>query len=194
MAARKTAPKTAPAAPRPRATAAQVPPSPRLPGPGPAKPARGSLPEITVGVSYGVPEDGLPAPEQFRTWVAAAVGRERAQAEVSVRIVDTAEGQELNRRYRHRDYATNVLSFPADLPPELGLPLLGDLVLCAPVIAREAEAQGKAVEQHWAHLTVHGTLHLLGHDHETPAEAREMESLEIQVLERLGIPDPYEER
>jgi probable rRNA maturation factor len=152
------------------------------------------VPEIAVAVSYGVPEDGLPPPERFRDWVAAAVGRQRAQAEVSVRIVDAAEGQELNRRYRHRDYATNVLSFPADLPPELGLPLLGDLVLCAPVIAREAQAQRKPAEQHWAHLTVHGTLHLLGHDHETPAEAREMESLEVQVLERIGIPDPYEER
>ena len=227
MPARKTARKTAPAAPTPRAASkrpaapavrktaapkaapvrparrpapsaakapAQAAQPARTPPPKPAKPARGTAPEIAVSVSYGVPEDGLPPPERFRDWVAAAVGRERAQVEVSVRIVDAAEGQELNRRYRHRDYATNVLSFAAELPPELGLPLLGDLVLCAPVVAREAQAQGKPVEQHWAHLTVHGTLHLLGHDHETPAEAREMEALEVQVLERLGIPDPYWER
>ena len=87
-----------------------------------------------------------------------------------------------------------MLSVLADLPPGLDLPLLGDFVLCAPVIAREAEIQRKPVAEHWAHLTVHGTLHLLGHDHETPAEAREMESLECQVLEKMGIPDPYTER
>jgi probable rRNA maturation factor len=151
-------------------------------------------PAVQVSVSWGVPADGLPDEEQFRRWVEAAVGRRRATAEVSLRIVDAAEGQALNLQYRHRDYATNVLSFPADLPPGLGIPLLGDVVLCAPVIAREADAQRKAPLEHWAHLTVHGTLHLLGHDHETPAEARDMEALEIQVLESMGIPDPYQAR
>ena len=152
------------------------------------------VPAVTVAVQYGVPPDGLPTPKHFQQWVEAAVGRQRKHAEVSLRVVDAAEGQELNRRYRHKDYPTNVLSFLADLPPGLDLPLLGDIVLCAPVIAREAEAQRKPVAEHWAHLTVHGTLHLLGHDHETPAEAREMESLECQVLEKMGIPDPYTER
>ncbi|MFN7551638.1 MAG: rRNA maturation RNase YbeY [Pseudomonadota bacterium] len=146
---------------------------------------------VEVSVSWGVPADGLPDEKLFREWVAAAVGRQRAAAEVSLRIVDAAEGQALNLQYRHRDYATNVLSFPADLPTGLGIPLLGDLVLCAPVIASEALAQGKTVLEHWAHLTVHGTLHLLGHVHETPVEARDMEALEVQVLEKLGIPDPY---
>jgi probable rRNA maturation factor len=97
-------------------------------------------------------------------------------------------------RYRHKDYPTNVLSFVADLPPKLKLPLLGDIVLCAPVIEREALAQGKPLFDHYAHLTVHGVLHLLGMNHETIAEAREMESIEQQVLDRIGISDPYSER
>jgi probable rRNA maturation factor len=109
-------------------------------------------------------------------------------------VVDEAEGRELNRQYRHKDYATNVLSFPADLPPELGLPLLGDVILCAPVVAREAQAQGKSLDAHYAHLTVHGVLHLLGYDHETISDARTMEGLEVQILDSMGIPDPYAER
>jgi probable rRNA maturation factor len=150
--------------------------------------------KVKVAVSWGVPASGLPKSADFERWVAAAVGRRRAEAEVSVRVVDAAEGQAMNLRYRHRDYATNVLSFPADLPAELGVPLLGDVVLCAPVIATEAKAQSKPEAEHWAHLTVHGTLHLLGLDHETPAEAREMESIEVQVLESIGIQNPYIER
>jgi probable rRNA maturation factor len=150
-----------------------------------------SAPAVTVSVSYGVPSEGLPARADFEAWVAAAVGRQRAAAEVSLRVVDASEGQALNLRYRHKDYATNVLSFAADLPAGVDLPLLGDLVLCAPVIAREAADQGKPPFEHWAHLTIHGTLHLLGHDHETPAEARDMEALELQILEKIGIQDPY---
>jgi probable rRNA maturation factor len=204
MATRKPAPKTAAA--RPRATKA-APPAREAAGhaaktrpaaPKPAK-ARPAVPRkavapaqaVQVSVSLGVPAEGLPSEAQFRDWVEAAVGRQRRSAEVSLRIVDAVEGQALNLQYRHRDYPTNVLSFPADLPPGLGIPLLGDVVLCAPVIAREAQAQGKPVLEHWAHLVVHGTLHLLGHDHETPAEAREMESLEVQVLDSMGIQDPY---
>ena len=142
-----------------------------------------------VSVSYGLPEQGLPDATAFQKWVAAALAGRSTAAEVSIRVVDTAEGQELNRRYRHKDYATNVLSFPAELPPEI--PLLGDLVLCAPVIEKEAREQHKGLDEHWAHLVVHGVLHLIGHDHETIAEARRMEALETQVLEKLGIPDPY---
>ena len=143
---------------------------------------------------YGVPESGLPDEGDFLRWVTAAVGRRLANVEVSVRVVDSAEGHELNMRYRHRDYATNVLSFRADLPPEIDNPLLGDIVMCAPVIAAESAKQGKPAMEHWAHMTVHGTLHLLGLNHETPAEARDMESIEIQVLDLLGITDPYIER
>jgi probable rRNA maturation factor len=117
--------------------------------------------------------------------------RRRKPAELAIRIVDTAEGQALNRDYRGKDYATNVLSFPAELPPGVNLPLIGDLAICAPVVAREAAEQGKKPRDHWAHLTVHGTLHLLGYDHIDEAEAEAMEALETRILAGLGIADPY---
>lgn len=120
-------------------------------------------------------------------------GRRRRNGEISLRIVDADEGQSLNRRYRERDYATNVLSFPVELPPGLKSPLLGDLVICAPVVAREAPQQGKSLRDHYAHLTIHGTLHLLGYDHEDDEDAERMESIERLVLSRLGIDDPYRE-
>lgn len=134
----------------------------------------------------------VPAAEDFRRWAQAALGERANGTEMTLRIVDEAEGRELNRSYRGKDYATNVLSFPAELPEDLGLQLLGDLVLCAPVVTREAGEQGKAPEAHWAHLTVHGCLHLLGFDHQTDNEAEAMEALETEILRRLGYPDPYE--
>lgn len=133
----------------------------------------------------------LPTRKQLQRWVAAALNGQRDAAEVSIRIVGEAEGAELNRTWRHKDYATNVLSFPAELPPGIRSPLLGDLVICAPVVIREAAEQGKSPEAHWAHLVVHGTLHLLGYDHETEAEAEAMEALETRMLAGLGYPDPY---
>ncbi|TNY24961.1 rRNA maturation RNase YbeY, partial [Fulvimonas soli] len=102
-----------------------------------------------------------------------------------------AEGRALNRDYRGKDYATNVLSFPAELPPGMALPLIGDLAICAPVVAREAREQGKRERDHWAHLTVHGVLHLLGYDHIAEADAEAMETLEARILAGLGITDPY---
>jgi probable rRNA maturation factor len=123
--------------------------------------------------------------------VALKGARRRKATEVSIRIVDAEEGQALNRQYRGRDYATNVLSFEADLPPGVNLPLIGDLVICAPVVAREAAEQGKKANDHWAHLTIHGTLHLLGYDHIEDGEAEEMEALETRILKGLGIADPY---
>lgn len=135
----------------------------------------------------------LPDQAQLERWVSAAVGDRRAQAEVSLLIVDEPQGRQLNRDYRGRDYATNVLSFPADLPEALQLPLLGDLVVCAPVVAREAKEQGKALEAHWAHMLVHGTLHLLGYDHIEDSEAEAMEALETRILCQLGYPAPYAE-
>ena len=130
-------------------------------------------------------------------WIRAALGTDVQGAEVTVRVVDAEEAQQLNRDYRGKDYATNVLSFPAELPEGLPkgvkLPLLGDLVLCAPVIAREAREQGKPLPAHYAHLTVHGTLHLLGWDHEDAREAEAMEQLEREILASMGLPDPYRE-
>lgn len=147
----------------------------------------------TLHVGYAVPRAGLPSPVSFRRWVEAALrgAKRRKATELSIRIVDADEGRALNRDYRGKDYATNVLSFEAGLPPELKLPLIGDMVLCAPVVAREAVEQGKRARDHWAHLTVHGTLHLLGHDHLVEAEAEAMEALETRILAGLGIADPY---
>jgi probable rRNA maturation factor len=149
---------------------------------------------LDVAVGYATASrKGIPAPASFRRWVEAALkgARRRKATEVAIRIVDAEEGQALNLQYRGRDYATNVLSFEADLPPGVNLPLIGDLVICAPVVAREAAEQGKKANDHWAHLTIHGTLHLLGYDHIVDAEAEAMEALETRVLAGLGIADPY---
>jgi len=148
----------------------------------------------TVHLSYGLPRAGIPSPVSFRRWVEAALAgaRRRRAAELSIRIVGTREGRTLNRTYRDKDYATNVLSFPVDLPPGVHLPLLGDIAICAPVVRREAAEQGKPVAHHWAHLTVHGVLHLLGYDHIEDAEAVRMEALETRILKGLGISDPYQ--
>lgn len=138
----------------------------------------------------------IPEDKQFRLWVEHAVAQTEHHQIVAIRIVDEEEGQRFNRDYRAKDYATNVLSFPAELPA--GLPAdiaqsqLGDLLMCAPVVAREASEQGKPESSHWAHLTIHGVLHLLGHDHEQSGDARVMEALETKILAELGIPDPYQ--
>jgi probable rRNA maturation factor len=132
----------------------------------------------------------VPAVSDFERWLAVAL-ESMAAAILTIRIVDEAESAELNQRYRQKSGATNVLSFPADLPDEVELPLLGDLVICAPLVQSEALAQGKPVTAHWAHLVIHGSLHLLGYDHIEMAEAQEMESLETLLLQQLGFPDPY---
>ena len=129
----------------------------------------------------------LPPRAAVLRWTRAALWE--GEAQVTVRFVDAEEGRELKRRFRGKDYATNVLSFVYDLPEEAGL--MGDLVLCAPVVAREAAEQGKPLAAHYAHLIVHGMLHLQGYDHEDEAQAAEMEALERDVLGRLGFPDPY---
>lgn len=154
---------------------------------------------LDVSVNYAAPRNGLPAAVSFRKWVGAALANRIRDADLAIRIVGTKEGRALNRHYRGKDYATNVLSFPADmaegvkLPKGVRMPLLGDIVLCAPVIAREAREQKKRLAEHYAHLTVHGTLHLLGLDHEDPREAECMEQLERDILATLGIGDPYAE-
>jgi probable rRNA maturation factor len=146
-----------------------------------------------VHVNYGVSRAGLPASRSFQRWVDAALrgAKRRNAAELSIRIVDAKEGRKLNHEYRHKDYATNVLSFPAELPPGIVLPLIGDLVICAPVVKRESKEQRKIANDHWAHMTVHGVLHLLGYDHIDDAEAEAMEALETRILAGLGIADPY---
>ena len=150
---------------------------------------------LDVAVGYAVPRKGVPAAVSFRRWVAAALDGRIREADLAIRIVGSREGRALNRHYRGKDYATNVLSFPADLPeglPEgVRMPLLGDLVICAPVVAREAREQRKPLAAHYAHLTVHGALHLLGWDHGDDVEAEAMEQLERGILAGLGIADPY---
>lgn len=150
---------------------------------------------LDVAVNYALPRAGIPAAVSFRRWVAAALDGRIREADLAIRIVDAKEGRSLNRHYRGKDYATNVLSFPAEIPEGLPkgvkFPLLGDLVICAPVVAREAAEQGKPLAAHYAHLTVHGVLHLLGWDHEDEREADAMEQLEREILAELGIGDPY---
>ena len=148
---------------------------------------------LDVSVSYAAPRTGVPSAVSFRKWVAAALKSRIREADLAIRIVDAKEGRALNRHYRGKDYATNVLSFPADLPEGVKMPLLGDLVICAPVVAREAKEQRKPAQAHYAHLTVHGVLHLLGWNHEDDKEAEAMEQLEREILAGLGLPDPYAE-
>ena len=149
--------------------------------------------QLVLAVGYAVPRAGLPSSVSFRRWVEAALrgAKRRKSAELAIRIVDADEGRALNRDYRGKDYATNVLSFPVELPPGVALPLIGDLAICAPVVLREAAEQGKSPRDHWAHLTVHRVLHLLGYDHIEEAEAETMEALETRILAGLGIADPY---
>ena len=141
--------------------------------------------ELTVQKAVNSP--GLPTRAELRRWLGAALGQNAA---ITVRFVGAAEGRELNRAYRDRDYATNVLSFGYGGTGR-GEILTGDLVLCAPVLRREARAQGKTLAAHVAHLTVHGALHLQGHDHQRPGAAARMEALEKRILVKLGYPDPY---
>lgn len=136
-------------------------------------------------------ETGLPTLEQIEQWATAAVQPQSDEVEMTVRIVDEAESHELNLNYRGKDRPTNVLSFPFECPDEVELPLLGDLVICRQVVEREAQEQDKPLMAHWAHMVVHGSLHLLGYDHIEDDEAEEMESLETQIMTELGFADPY---
>ncbi len=141
--------------------------------------------KIELAVQYATRSRTAPTAEDFRKWVRAAM---RTSARVTIRVVGLEEGRALNREYRGRDYATNVLTFVLDDGP----PRIGDVALCAPVVSREAREQGKDVTAHYAHLTVHGALHLQGYEHEREPAATGMEKLETRILKRLGFPDPYE--
>lgn len=148
---------------------------------------------LHVSRASGLARTGIPQSASFERWATSAlIGAKRRRAtEFSIHIVDAEEGRAINLQYRGRDYPTNVLSFPADLPPGVKLPLIGDLIFCAPVVAREAIEQNKHLRDHYAHMTIHGVLHLLGHDHVIDAEAEKMEALERRILHGLGIADPY---
>ena len=140
--------------------------------------------KVLFSIQYAASTDYLPTKQQFKRWVKAAV---RVDTEVAIRIVDPDEGRALNSAYRGKDYATNVLTFPLTEEPHL----MGDIIICAPVVESEAHAQNKSLEAHYAHLTVHGVLHLHGYDHETEPQAELMEALEVTILQKLGYPNPY---
>lgn len=127
----------------------------------------------------------------FQKWVDEALPEQSQDAELVIRLVDEAESAALNQQFRHKSGPTNILSFPFEAPPGMQFDLLGDLVICAPLISQEARQQNKPVEHHWAHITIHGVLHLLGYDHIADDEAEDMESLEIEILSRLDIANPY---
>jgi len=132
----------------------------------------------------------VPRQEQFALWVEAAL-QGKDDIELTLRLVDKSESRELNARFRGKDQPTNVLSFPAELPPGIDIPLLGDIVICAPLVEEEAQAQDKHLQEHWAHLVIHGVLHLLGYDHQVEQDAIEMERIEVELLASLGIGNPY---
>lgn len=138
---------------------------------------------LALAVQFASTAENLPTRQKFRKWALATISQD---AEITLRIVDAEEGCALNKNYRGKDYATNVLTFPLN-----EIPLMGDIVLCAPVIEREAAEQGKTLEAHYAHLTVHGLLHLQGYEHESDEDAEKMERLETQIVTDLGYPAPY---
>ena len=136
-------------------------------------------------------EQQLPTEAQFQTWLNAVVKRFQDSAEVTIRIVDNEESQQLNNDYRGKNKPTNVLSFPFEVPEGIELDLLGDLIICKQVVEHEAQEQQKALTAHWAHMVIHGTLHLLGYDHIIDEEAEEMEGLETEIMLELEFEDPY---
>lgn len=144
---------------------------------------------ISVEVQYAVANTNVPKKEDFLAWAAAVESSQ--EQEITLRIVDEQEMVQLNERYRKKAYPTNVLAFPAELPTEVEVPLLGDVVICAPVVNKEALEQGKSSHSHWAHMTVHGILHLQGYGHINDIEAKQMEAFEIKILHKLGFDNPY---
>ena len=134
---------------------------------------------------------GVPSQDKLIEWATEALSGHVNDAEMTIRLVNEAEISELNQTYRNKPGPTNVLSFPADLPDEIELPLLGDVIICAEVVSEEAQVQNKTLESHWAHMVVHGTLHLLGYDHIEESDADEMETKEIEILAKFGYANPY---
>ncbi|NMP31199.1 rRNA maturation RNase YbeY [Thalassotalea sp. M1531] len=147
---------------------------------------------ITLDIQRIVADEHLPDDEDFQTWAEAALAKYNKPFELTIRIVGCEESQTLNSTYRQKDKPTNVLSFPFEVPEGIELELLGDLVVCADIVKQEAKDQGKSIKAHWAHMIIHGCLHLLGFDHISDEEAEEMEALEIDILKNLGFNNPYE--
>lgn len=147
---------------------------------------------IELDLQIASTADALPSHADFLAWCNLALRQRSNASELTIRLVDAEEGLQLNSTWRAKDYPTNVLSFPADIPDGLlDIPLLGDLVICVPIVEKEAAEQNKNLTAHWAHLVIHGCLHLLGYDHINDIEAEEMENLERQLLAEIGYPDPY---
>lgn len=150
--------------------------------------------QIDLSISDDISEalvSTIPTAEQFQAWCQAAFSGQKTAAHMDVRIVDNAESQALNSEYRGKDKPTNVLSFPMDIPFDVGTRVLGDLAIAVEVVEQEAKEQGKPADAHWAHMVVHGVLHLLGYDHLEDEEAESMEQLEREILAQLGYSDPY---
>ena len=146
---------------------------------------------LIVDIQMASASEEAPDPQSIERWVGAAIGNQRESTELSVRIVDAEEGQALNEQFRGSTGATNVLSFPFENESPEPLPLIGDIVICAPVVTKEAREQNKALNAHWAHMMIHGVLHLLGYDHQNENDANLMESLETEIMQGLGFPPPY---
>ena len=147
---------------------------------------------IELDLQIACENDNLPQHEQLQSWVTAVLAKYKKPFELTIRIVDNKESQQLNNQYRGKDKPTNVLSFPFEVPEGIELDLIGDLVICAAIVEQEAKEQNKQLTAHWAHMVIHGCLHLLGYDHINDDEALEMESLEIDILAQLGFNNPYE--
>ena len=155
---------------------------------------------LYLDVQQVIESENIPLLSDIEHWIKMALTEEAShrnaqlneEYELTVRIVDKEEIQTLNKTYRHKDKPTNVLSFPFESPPEVELPLLGDLVICHDVVLEEAQQQNKTVKEHWAHMIIHGVLHLKGYDHIDDSEAETMEALEVQILNQLGFSDPYQ--
>lgn len=145
----------------------------------------------SVDVQIASNTGALPSPKQFESWAQAVLAGAEGRVELTLRLVDETESAELNQTYRNIPGPTNVLSFPFEAPAGVALPLIGDVVICAPVVRREASEQKKSTNAHFAHMVVHGALHLLGYDHEHRGDAVRMEAEERRILARLGFPDPY---
>ena len=146
---------------------------------------------LIVDIQMASASEEAPDPQSIERWVSAAIGNQRESTELSIRIVDVDEGQILNEQFRGSTGATNVLSFPFENESPEPLPLIGDIVICAPVVLKEASEQNKTLHAHWAHMIIHGVLHLLGYDHQNETDANLMESLETEIMQGLGFPPPY---